>query len=380
VKPVLWQANHSSQVKSVTTGALPASPARAAVPVLLTGSQFTSDEDVEAIHARTGELFWGSTALEQWTYGVALQPVVSAPAPAAPPSVYSTEQLQRGVAAFGCPFSAHAKGTPPPPPCELGFWQDAGGSSSAPNWKMVIPNSTQNAGHGPPEVVFSGDGRSLIIKYHGDASFDGQDLEYLGVVSVAGPTATPMATQLLDWGYGHSLTVLRPPATAGPPAAAKPSPTLALVTRSVVTTGTINEHFPMHYGLDPGSPIVIADKPLIDCNRTADCRIMTTSEDLSQIVVSVVPIVDNSSTLCPFEPDNPYRWGVALLVADGPDSRAQTSGGGDWPYSGYSVAWVKCGADDVTTPRKLASVRSLAQPDSLSFVLLHLLLTQRLVR
>ena len=80
VKPVLWQQIHQSVVRSVATGVLPATPSRAALPVVLIGSQRsggTGDEDVEAIHARSGSVFWSSSALKQWSYSVALQPEVA---------------------------------------------------------------------------------------------------------------------------------------------------------------------------------------------------------------------------------------------------------------------------------------------------------------
>ena len=112
---------------------------------------------------------------------------------------------------------------------------------------------------------------------------DGQPIEYLGVVSVDSPTAVPMVTTLLGQGYGHSLTVLGP--NSGTSGAGKR--TFALVTRTNVTEqfGEVNEHFAMHYGIAPGSPIEIADAPIIDCNRTGDCRILDSSPDLSQILV-----------------------------------------------------------------------------------------------
>ena len=132
----------------MTTGVLPATASRPALPVMLVGSQRSGgvgDQDVEAIHAGNGSLLWSSTALNQWTYSVALQPVVPG----------TGGELRRGAAGFGGPFSGHAAGAPPPPPLELGFWADAGSSASAPDWTMVIPNSTQNSGIGPPKAVFS---------------------------------------------------------------------------------------------------------------------------------------------------------------------------------------------------------------------------------
>lgn len=352
VKPVLWQQTHQSMIKSVAAGVLPATSSRGALPVMLIGSQGIGDEEVEVIHPRNGSLLWSSTALKQWTYTVALQPVVM--------SATGGGELQRGVAGFGCSFSGHAKGTPPPPPLKLGFWPDAGGSASAPSWQVVIPNSTQNSGVGPPKVHFSGDGRSLLILYHGEQSFDGQDLEYLGVLSVDNPTTVPMVTTLLGTGYGHKLLVLRP-AAADPPVAAKPAPTLALVTRANMTyiggneVGEVEEHFTMHYSSAPGSPVVVSATPIIDCNRTGDCHILASSPDLSQIVVSVgggsVSAHFPDIALCKYELTNPWRWGVALLTADGAGT------GGSWPYAGYSLSWVKCSADDKSPgTRKLASV------------------------
>ena len=102
VQSVLWQQTHQSVVRSMTTGVLPATASRAALPVMLIGSQRsggTGDEDVEAIHARNGSLFWSSTDLKQWSYSVALQPEVASK---------TAGETQRGVAGFGCPFSGHA--------------------------------------------------------------------------------------------------------------------------------------------------------------------------------------------------------------------------------------------------------------------------------
>jgi hypothetical protein len=335
---ILWRKNHSSQVKSVATGMLPAAgPSAPPRPILITGSQFTSDEDIEAIHARTGDLFWSSTALAQWTYAVALQPVVAAAAAAEQKkgggttdfngNSTTTAASRRGVAGFGCPFACPSC---PYAPCELGFWADGASASSAPTWKMKIDNSTQS--HGPPFVSFSGDGRSLIIKYHGTEAFNGEALEYLAVVSVQSPTGV-MQTMLLDWGYGHSVKVIHPPASSL--VVAKPQPTQALITRENATDPTQCQHYAMMYDA-PGSPIVITDKPLIDCNGTGTCNILAASANLSYILVNVVGGI---STLCPAEPTNPWRWGFALLR--GTHSPGDSSDH-KFPFTGYSTVWHQC--------------------------------------
>lgn len=331
---LLWEKNHSSQVKSVVTGLLPRSPSARAQPVLVTGSQFTSDEDVEAIHARTGELFWSSTALAEWTYAVALQPVVALGSYHATNATSTpAATLQRGVAAFGCPYGCPSC---PPAPCELGFWGDAGSADSAPNWKMTIPNSTN--GDNPPTVDFSEDGRSLIVKYHGEQAFEGKALEYVSIVSVSDPTTVPIQTILLDWGYGHSLQVprraLQDPSV--PPTAAAPSPTAVLVTRNNVSTN-FNQHFVMHYDTAPGSPIKIAEGPIIDCNGTSQCSIWAHSADMGLVLVDIAP--NGGATLCPAQ----ASWGVALLrgvVADPPSKHSDVADG--WPFGQYETLWHQC--------------------------------------
>ena len=60
-----WKVNHTSQVKSI-----------AVIPdswTVVTGSQFIDDPSVSSLSAETGQLFWSSEALAQWTYGVAVQ-------------------------------------------------------------------------------------------------------------------------------------------------------------------------------------------------------------------------------------------------------------------------------------------------------------------
>ena len=133
----LWTQNHTSQVKSFASRMVHASSGGAALPLVATGSEYTSDQDVSALHARTGELFWSSTEMGEWTYGVALQPLL--PADASRPTV--------GLVAFGCPFFASGI----PPPCVLGFWEDA--TKGNLTWKAPLEGATLGAAHGPPETT-----------------------------------------------------------------------------------------------------------------------------------------------------------------------------------------------------------------------------------
>ena len=63
----LWSQNHSSQVKDLASRVVGSGE-----PLVATGSEYTSDEDVSALHARTGEAFFSSTALTEWTCAPAL--------------------------------------------------------------------------------------------------------------------------------------------------------------------------------------------------------------------------------------------------------------------------------------------------------------------
>ena len=113
----LWLTNHTSQVKSMQTrGSL-----------VITGSEFDSDQSVSSLNAQTGKVLWTSTALAQWTYGVAVSSE-----DAAPPC----------IAAFGCAFDTERT---PVPPCELGLWRNTSDGASL-AWKMPIADAELGAG------------------------------------------------------------------------------------------------------------------------------------------------------------------------------------------------------------------------------------------
>jgi outer membrane protein assembly factor BamB len=201
--PPLWTQNHTSQVKSFASRMVDASGSgsgSSSTPLVATGSQFTSDQDVSALHARTGEAFWSSTAMDEWTYGVALQPRL--PADPSRPSV--------GLVAFGCPFAPSGI----PPPCVLGFWKDATKGKLA--WKAPLLGSALNPGVGPPTVFFSADGKQIIALYSRAASSPSlPPIELLAVVSTA--DGTLIATQELGAGSGHGVQVQQPDPLAPPP-------------------------------------------------------------------------------------------------------------------------------------------------------------------
>ena len=143
--PPLWSQNHSSQVKSFASRMVHAGSGGAALPLVASGSEYVSDQDVSVLHARSGKTFWSSTAMQEWTYGVALQPVAADPS-------YQTV----GLVAFGCPFFASGI----PPPCVLGFWQDATVGNLT--WKTTLEGATLGASSGPPSVFFSADGSQIL--------------------------------------------------------------------------------------------------------------------------------------------------------------------------------------------------------------------------
>ena len=79
----LWSQNHSSQVKDMASRLTAGGD-----PLVATGSEFTSDEDVSALDARTGEAFFSSTALSEWTCEPPCAcPPLPAPAPSPDPQL-----------------------------------------------------------------------------------------------------------------------------------------------------------------------------------------------------------------------------------------------------------------------------------------------------
>ena len=198
--PPLWSQNHSSQVKSFASRMVHAGSGGAALPLVASGSEFLSDQDVSVLHARSGKTFWSSTAMQEWTYGVALQPVAADPN-------YQTV----GLVAFGCPFFASGI----PPPCVLGFWQDATVGNLT--WKTTLEGATLGASSGPPSVFFSADGSQILAVYTepGPAP-SAPPIEYLAAVSSA--DGTLVATQRLGAGSGHGVHVEQPDPSAPPPA------------------------------------------------------------------------------------------------------------------------------------------------------------------
>lgn len=315
--PTLWLTNHSSTVKSIVPLVLDISP------LVVTGAQFTSDECVSALHADTGKLFWSSTVLAEWTYGVAVQPDQGA------------NGGSRGVAAFGCPFDP---GTAPISPCELGFFKDVTDGTLA--WKIAIPGAEVGASAGPPSVAFTPDGESIVVTFVDRNSTSNPGAEFMAVVSVANPKATP-SRATLGAGTGHGLHL----ATGK----TSDSTVRALLSRHDATSNT-DLHVDVQFA-GAGAPITVAPDPSIDCNGTSVCGWMASSPDLSTVIVDARPAT-MSGSVCPYQPQNPLMWGFALLTRNG--ARAQAAR--------YSTAWAKCsGASNAKVMTSLHLASSGAQ-------------------
>ena len=187
----LWVVNHTSQVMSMATLSLPDGKG----PALFAGSQYTSDQSVSSVDMQSGKLLWSSTALGQWTYGVALSPVHSGDG-------------TRALATFGCPFDPEQA---PVAPCELGFWKNA--TNGTLSWRMPIPGAEVSASHGPPFISFSAEGDHLLATFVDRNASDHPGAEFLAVVGVKGGSSAQISRALLGAGMGHGLHVLHPAAT-----------------------------------------------------------------------------------------------------------------------------------------------------------------------
>ena len=381
----LWITNHTSQVMSMKT--LDA--------LLITGSQFDSDQSVSSLDVKTGKVLWSSTTLEEWTYGVAVQPG-------------SSDDSSIGVAAFGCAFDPEQE---PVMPCELGFWKNASDVLSL-VWKMPIAGAELSASHGPPFVSFTPDGKNIIVTFIDRNSTTNPGAEFMAVVPVKDATSSAPLRAMLGYGLGHGLHVDASTADAGsvthallsrpPPAPTPPPPTTpwlpatdcnpacppgsscckypsagqgagvcmgepdrpisncsqiphAKLADDIVTTKTaassrmalhsaVGSSMALHFAvtLDASlGTIDIAEAPAIDCNETALCSWLTASADLSIVLVNAAATV-SSGAACEPQPDDPQRWGIALLVSDQ-----------GWPPK-YSIRWTQCST--VKNSKQLKSV------------------------
>ena len=119
--------------------------------------------------------------MQEWTYGVALQPLTADPT-----------SLSVGLVAFGCPFFASGI----PPPCVVGFWKDA--TKDDLTWKAPLDGASLSASSGPPSVHFSADGKQIIAVY----TKPGTDpsvppVEYVALVSAADGTVVATSSLLV---------------------------------------------------------------------------------------------------------------------------------------------------------------------------------------
>lgn len=347
----LWTQNHSSQVKSFASRMVDGSDGGgAAVPLVAAGSEYTSDQDVSALHARTGKAFWSSTAMQEWTYGVALQPQL--PADPSRPAI--------GLVAFGCPFFASGI----PPPCVLGFWKDATDGNLT--WKAPLDGATLSAAHGPPGVFFSADGSQILALYtQPGADPSAPPIEYLAVVSSA--DGTVVATHELGAGTGHGVHVQQPNPLAPPPAT-----TNALVSlpgsssTNVSSPGRVEFHFALSLDKDGLHP---NNTPLIDCNGTSSCAFLAASSDLTMVVVDSVPISNDPPSptqVCSFLTTDAERWGFALYRGAGVSSSSPQP---------YATQWAVCAKPNqkpTKERRALNSVTIVANSSRVVAVFSHL--------
>ena len=367
----LWLTNHTSQVKSMQTrGSL-----------VITGSEFDSDQSVSSLNAQTGKVLWTSTALAQWTYGVAVSSE-----DAAPPC----------IAAFGCAFDTERT---PVPPCELGLWRNTSDGASL-AWKMPIADAELGAGSGPPYVAFTPDGKSIVATFIDHNSTTNPGAEYIVVVSVNGTASEAPSRALLGSGQGHGLHLATPAKVSSttyallsrpPPAPPPPAPTppwlpandckppcdqtssccnnppsgqdrgicLGNKARPITNCSEVPHverhsalplpastsvagslHFAVSLGV-AGSPIDIAKTPAIDCNGSASCSFLGASPDLSMVLVNAAASAPGGA--CALQPMDPLRWGIALL-----------RNGQSWPPA-YSTAWAQCST--ANNAKQLTAVR-----------------------
>ena len=347
----LWTQNHTSQVKSFASRMVQhASSGGAALPLVATGSEYTSDQDVSALHARTGELFWSSTEMGEWTYGVALQPLL--PADASRPTV--------GLVAFGCPFFASGI----PPPCVLGFWEDA--TKGNLTWKAPLEGATLGAAHGPPSVFFSADGLQILAVYTKPGA-DPSDppVEYLAVVTTA--DGTLVTTHQLGAGTGHGVHIEQPDPLSPPPTTTNALVSLPGSSSSNVSApGRVEFHVALSVDKDGCHP---NDTPLIDCNGTSTCTFLAASRDLTLVVVDAVPIENGPTRLvqpCAFLTTDAERWGFALYRGDGVSSIMPKP---------YATQWAVCAQKNqkpTKERRALNSVEIVANSSRVVAVFSHI--------
>jgi hypothetical protein len=300
--PPLWLTNHTSQVLSIEARMLDD-----ATPLIATGSQYTDDPSASSLHAKTGQPFWSSAALGEWTYGVALQ---LAPA--------------KGLAAFGCPFDPEQA---PVAPCEVGFWPDATKNTLA--WKRAIPGAEVSASHGPPFVGFSSDGQSIVVTFIDRNSTSSPGAEFIAVVPLQ--EGGKITSALLGAGLGHGLHI----------ALGNASTSRALLSRQ---GSTGQAHFPVQWG--PTGAITVGSTAAIDCNGTAACGWLAASDDFSTVVVEAAVVATGARTACTVQPKDPNRWGFALLRGG--------AGEPNWPLK-YKTAWAQC--SDATNGKSLTSLQ-----------------------
>jgi hypothetical protein len=340
----LWSQNHSSQVKSF------ASRLVGALPLVASGSEYISDQDVSVLHADTGEPFWSSTAMQEWTYGVALQPLTADP----------TSSV--GLVAFGCPFFASGI----PPPCVLGFWKDA--TKGNLTWKVPLDGATLSASSGPPSVHFSADGLQILAVYtKAGADPSVPPVEYVAVVSST--DGTLVATQrLVGAGTGHGVHVQQPDPLAPPPAVTNALVSLPGSSSSNASApGRAEFHFALSLDKDGLHP---NNTPLIDCNGTSTCAFLAASSDLTLVVVDAVPISNDppgATQVCSPLPTDAERWGFALYRGDGVSATMPKP---------YATQWAVC-ADAHQKPAKerraLNSVSVVANSSRVVAVFSHII-------
>jgi hypothetical protein len=300
--PPLWTTNHTSQVKSIHARVLGNGP------VVWTGSTFYDDESVSAIYARTGKLLWNNVALDEWTYGVALQP--------------STGGIA-GAATFGCPFDTEKT---PVPPCELGFWASA--TDKTLSWKVPVANAELSASAGAPSVAFTPDGQSIIVTFVDMNSTVSPGGEFVAVASAGpDPPALPLTRALLGSnGNGEGLHIAT--AAAGSALVSLPS-------------ATSKVHGLAHYGVTIGSDRISVDSvAAINCDDVnANCVWYAANANLSSVIVGAFSLMDSPANACPFQSKDALRWGFSYIGTMG------TSAGTTMEYS---REWSVCSTPDNT--------------------------------
>jgi hypothetical protein len=286
----LWLTNHTSQVFSVQ--ALPG--------LLVTGSQYVDDPSVSVLHPTTGKLFWSQDPSAEWTWGVALQHAHSGGA--------------QGLAAFGCPFDPMQA---PIAPCELSFWSNATGGTLA--WKVPLAGAEVSAGIGPPSVAFSADGKSIIATFVDRNATSSPGGDFMAVVDVADPSATPRRALIAPAGGGAGLHVQKITST---------SATRALLSRASAADPQSQVHVGVE--LTAEGKIAVGCAPAIDCKATARCGWLGANDDLSTVLIDATGLGPPHAT-CEFHAEDAQRWGFALLHG----------GGRGWPLT-YTQQWAQC--------------------------------------